>query len=181
METLNNSDIHQAVIPFHRRQCLSSFHLSIPVTKEVWPPRERQLGKTTVYCEMYMFKTSLLRNEIIALCVTVKTTEELSNECAAVDIERIKRYWQPFVLTGVYSMSVCLPTTAAEWRDILRLKHNVYLFMTNVHKTYNMSFCFCNIESRNMYVLSLDSFVVFDWNDKPCSITSASFLFWIIL
>jgi hypothetical protein len=33
-----------------------------------------------------MFKTSLLQSEIIALCVTAKTTEELSNECAAVDI-----------------------------------------------------------------------------------------------
>jgi hypothetical protein len=33
-----------------------------------------------------MFKTSLQKNEISALCVTVKTTEELSNECAAVDI-----------------------------------------------------------------------------------------------
>jgi hypothetical protein len=33
-----------------------------------------------------MFKTSLLQNEISALCVTAKITEELSNECAAVDI-----------------------------------------------------------------------------------------------
>lgn len=35
---------------------------------------------------MYTFKTSLLQNEISALCVTVKTTEELSNKCAAGDI-----------------------------------------------------------------------------------------------
>jgi len=32
-----------------------------------------------------MFKTSLQQNEISALCVTVTTTEELSDECASVD------------------------------------------------------------------------------------------------